>query len=185
VIVPARNPLLGSLLAVLIIGRPVFTPSAIAQPADHPCAEEVAPDDGFQSQGIGLTRQELEALYGEAEIGQGSIFFDFHGADLHKDGCDLILAFPAGWTGDEQRHEFALAESLLPADAEYLGSFARGTTIRSEEPASLWRSASLAERFAAMGEPRGGDVLIVYTYASSGFEPGPIERVELRTLELP
>ncbi len=78
----------------------------------------------------------------------------------------------------------ALAESLLPADAEYAGSFARGTAIWSQQPASLWRSASLAERFADMGEDRGGEILILYTYQQNGIEPGPIERVELRTLEL-
>ena len=81
--------------------------------------------------------------------------------------------------------EFALAESLLPADAEYLGEFARGSSIRSEQPASLWQSDSLAARFAAMGEPRGGMILILYTYEQQGLEPGPIQRVELRTLALP
>jgi hypothetical protein len=37
-----------------------------------------------------------------------------------------------------------------------------------------------------MGEDRGGEILILYTYQQQdGIEPGPIERVELRTLELP
>ena len=113
------------------------------------------------------------------------IFYDFQGLDLFKDGCDLILSFPPNAADDEQNREFALAESLLPADAKYPGSFARGTAIRTEQSASLWRSASLAERFARMGENRGGEILILYTYEQVGIEPGPIQRVELRTVELP
>jgi hypothetical protein len=161
-------------------------PTAAAQPANQPCAVEAAPEDEFQSQGLGLTTEELETLYGEREIGQGSIFFDYNGFDLHKDGCDVILAFPLDGIADGQgTDEFVLAESLLPADAEYAGSFARGSTIRSQQAATLWRSASLAERFAEMGEYRGGEILILYTYEQVGLEPGPIQRVELRTLELP
>lgn len=158
---------------------------AATQPFDQPCAEEAAPPDAFQSPGIGLTAQELASRYGARQIGQGSIFFEYQGVDLHKDGCDLILAFPRAWMADGQNDEFALARALLPADAEYLGAFARGSTIHTQQPAELWHSASLAERFVQMGEDRGGEVLILYTYESSGFEPGPIERVELRTREMP
>jgi hypothetical protein len=170
------------LLAPILL---VMSSMVAAQDIDRPCAEAAAPADEFQSTGIGLTTDELVDLYGEGEVGQSLIFYDFQGLDLFKDGCDLILSFPHDWASDEQGHEFALAESLLPADAEYAGSFARGTAIWSQQPASLWRSASLAERFADMGEDRGGEILILYTYQQDGIEPGPIERVELRTLELP
>ncbi len=170
--------LISSLLTML--ARPLA-----AQEVDRPCAEAVAPADDFQSTGIGLTSDELVALYGEGEVGQSFIFYDFQGLDMYKDGCDLILSFLLDWADDEQKHEFALAESLLPADAEYAGSFARGTAIWSLQPASLWRSASLAERFAQMGENRSGEILILYTYQQEGIEPGPIQRIELRTLELP
>jgi hypothetical protein len=78
--------------------------------------------------------------------------------------------------------EIALAESLLPADAELIGTVALGTTIASFAANTLWRSPSLAGQFASMDENRGGEILIVYTY-----EPiGPaIQRVELRSLKLP
>jgi hypothetical protein len=171
-----------ALLAPILLVR---SPVLVAQEIDQPCAEAVAPADDFQSTGIGLTSDELVDLYGEGEVGQSLIFYDFQGLDLYKDGCDLILSFPLDWADGEQKHEFALAESLLPADAEYSGSFARGTAIRSEAAASLWRSASLAKRFAQMGEQRSGEILILYTYQQEGIEPGPIQRIELRTLELP
>jgi hypothetical protein len=178
---PVRLPSLALVLTMLLL----VSPMAAAQEADRPCAEEAAPADDFQSTGIGLTSDELVALYGEGEAGQSFTFYDFQGLDLFKDGCDFILSFPRDWASDEQGHEFALAESLLPADAEYAGSFARGTAIGSQQPASLWRSASLAERFVQMGEDRGGEILLLYTYQQDRIEPGPIERVELRTLALP
>ena len=180
----ARRHQSGALLLFLAVLHSLLVPPLAAQEVDRPCMESVAPADDFQSRGIGLTDDELVALYGEGEVGQSLIFYDYQGLDLYKDGCDLILSFPLDWARSEQTHEFALAEALLPADADYIGSFARGTAIWSQQPASLWRSASLAERFAQMGENRGGEILILYTYQQEGIEPGPIERVELRTLEL-
>jgi hypothetical protein len=178
-----RPTLLRSVLAFVLTAVLAFPPLVAAQLTDRPCAGQPAPDDGFRSRGIGLTTPELAALYGTAEVGQGSLIYDFDGLDLHQVGCDLIVTFPSGDTGDEQRHEFAIAESLLPDDAELVGTFALGTPIRSYAGNSLWRSPSLAARFAALGEPRGETILIVYTYNAT--LPGePIERVELRTVAL-
>jgi hypothetical protein len=153
---------------------------ASAQPVGRPCVEATSPADDFQSAGVGLTAQELEVLYGEPEIGQGSLIFDYQGVDLHMVGCDLILTFPLDGSGEDV-DEAALAESLLPADAELVGTVALGTTIAEFEGNTLWRSASLSERFAHMGESRGGEILVVYTYEQMG---SVLQRVELRTLEL-
>jgi hypothetical protein len=169
-----------ALLAPVLL---VMSSAVVAQEVDRPCAEEVAPADGFQSQGVGLTLPELTELYGTYDVGQGSLFFELEpdAVQLHKVRCDLILDFPED-ESLEQFAEIALAESLLPADAEFVGNFALGTPIGYFESNTLWRSPSLADRFASMDENRGGEILIVYTY-----EPlGPaIQRIELRTLELP
>ena len=167
-------------LSVLIVACVLFfSPHASAQPVERPCIEATTPADDLQSDGIGLTLQELENLYGEPEIGQGPFIFDYQGVKLHTFGCDLMLSFPADESGQEV-DEAALAESLLPADAELVGTFALGTPIAEFEGNTLWRSFSLAERFAALGEPRGGEILVVYTYEPMG---PAIQRVELRTLE--
>jgi hypothetical protein len=152
-----------------------------AQEFDRPCGDD-APADNFQSQGVGLTLPELTALYGPNEVGQGSLYFELEpdGVQLHKVDCDLILSFPQNGTV-EQVDETALAESLLPADAELVGNIALGTTIAEFEANTLWHSPSLADRFASMDENRGGEILIVYTYEPMG---PAIQRVELRTLEL-
>ena len=155
-------------------------PMVAAQPVDRPCGDD-APADNYQSQGVGLTLPELTALYGPNDVGQGSIFFDMDGVQLHKVECDLILVVPQDGSV-EQVDETTLAESLLPADAELVGSIALGTTIAEFEGNTLWRSPSLAERFASMDENRSGEILIVYTYEPMG---PAIQRVELRTLELP
>ena len=176
-----RPPALRLLATTLLLS--IFLPQATpgsAQTTDRPCVEAATPADDFPSVGVGLTLQEMEALYGEPEIGQGSLIFDYQGVDLHKVGCDLILAFPLDG-GGEDVDEAALAESLLPADAVLVGTVALGTTIAEFEGNTLWQSAALAERFASMGEPRGGEILVVYTYEQMG---SVLQRVELRTVAL-
>ena len=155
-------------------------PMVAAQAVNRPCGDD-APADNYQSQGVGLTVPELRALYGPNDVGQGSIYFDLDGVQLHKVDCDLILVFPLN-VNFEQVDEIELAESLLPADAELVGTIALGATIAEFEGNTLWRSPSLADRFASMDENRGGEILIVYTY-----EPmGPvIQRVQLRAMKLP
>ena len=169
-----------ALLALILL---IMSSVVAAQPADRPCGDD-APADDYQSQGVGLTLPELTALYRPNDVGQGSLFFELDeldGVQLHKVDCDLILVFPLN-ENFEQVDETALAESLLPADAELVGTIALGTTIAEFEANTLWRSSSLAERFASMDENRGGEILIVYTYEPMG---SAIQRVELRTLELP
>jgi hypothetical protein len=168
-------------LALTASGVVPVASTAIAQSVDRPCADVAAPTDNYQSQGVGLTAPELMALYGPNDVGQGSIFFELDGVQLHMVDCDLILAFPQDGSV-EQGDEIALAESLLPADAELVGTITLGTTIASFEANTLWRSPSLADRFAILDENRGGEILIVYTYEPMG---SAIQRVELRTLELP
>jgi hypothetical protein len=170
-------------MALLALTLLIMWSGVAAQPVDRPCAEDVAPADGFQSQGVGLPLPELTALYGPNDVGQGSLFFELDpdGVQLHKVDCDLLLVFPQDGNV-EQVDETALAESLLPADAELVGTVALGTTIAEFEGNTLWHSPSLAERFATMDEHRGGEILIVYTYELMG---SAIQRVELRTVELP
>ena len=176
-VAPLRVLAMALLASILLVMSSVV----VAQEVDRPCAEEVAPADNYQSQGVGLTLPELTALYGPYDVGQGSLFFDLDGVQLHKVDCDLILAVPQDGSV-EQVDETALAESLLPADAELVGTFALGTPIADFEGNTLWRSPSLADRFASMDENRGGEILVVYTYEPMG---PAIQRVELRTLELP
>ena len=61
--------LLPMLIALLLtmLARPLA-----AQEVDRPCAEAVAPADDFQSTGIGLTSDELVALYGEGRSAKAS-----------------------------------------------------------------------------------------------------------------
>ena len=179
-IAPLRVHAMAFLASIFLIGSHVVD----AQEIDRPCADDAAPADDYQSQGVGLTLPELTALYGPNDVGQGSLIFqsdELDGVQLHKVNCDLILVFPQDGNF-EQADETALAESLLPPDAELIGTIALGTTIAEFEANTLWRSQDLADRFASLDENRGGEILIVYTYEL--MKPG-IQRVELRTLELP
>ena len=156
-----RLPALALVLSVFLLVPPMVA----AQAVEQPCGDD-APADNYQSQGVGLTLPELTALYGPNEVGQGSLYFELEpdGVELHKVNCDLILAFPQDWSAD-QVDETALAESLLPPDAELVGNFALGVPFEYIEDNTLWRSPSLADRFASMDENRGGEILILYTSA--------------------
>jgi hypothetical protein len=176
--------LVASLLVPFLLASAPSIAAQTPETPDRPCAPAESPEDEFASRGLGLTPEELETLYGEPEIGQGSLIFVYQGVNLHKVECDLILTFPDGWQAG-QMDEFMLAESLLPDDAEFLGNFSRGTPIGYENSTSLWWSDALAARFEAMGAGHGGTILILYTYESAGLDQGPIQRVELRTLALP
>src|SRR5215208_4215098 len=121
-------------LAILLLAVTLLAMSSAvaAQAVDRPCGDD-APVDDYQSQGVGLTLPELTALYGPNEVGQGSLYFELDGVELHKRDCDLILVFPLD-ENFEQVDEIALAESLLPADAELVGTIALGTTIPRSRP---------------------------------------------------
>ena len=176
-----RSVLPRILLAIALLAFLSFPPPIAAQPVDRPCAEESAPADGFRSAGIGLTIEELTALYGEPEIGQGPFNFAFEGFRLHKSGCDLILSFPPD-TSHLAVDETALVAALLPEDAELVGTFALGSIIYRYEENTLWRSPSLAARFSALGEDRGELILVTYTYEP--LRPA-IEQIDLVTVALP
>jgi hypothetical protein len=171
-----RLPALALVLSVFLLVPPMVA----AQAVEQPCGDDV-PSDNYQSQGVGLTVPELTALYGPHGFGQGSIYFDMDGVELHKANCDLILVFPQDGSV-EPVDETALAESLLPPDAELVGNFTLGPAFEYIEDNTLWRSQSLADRFASMDVNRGGEILIVYTYEQMG---RVLISVQLRTLKLP
>lgn len=174
-----------SATAVLIVTLFGLAPLAAAELAAGPCSEQVAPTDDFQSRGIGLTAPKLAALYGPGERRDGVTVYDFHGFDLIEDGCDLVLELSLRPPGGEQLHVFALAESLLPNDAEYVGALTLGVMTGSDQDASLWQSPSLAVRFARLGEHRGDEILILYTDGQSSDALGPAARVKLWTVLMP
>ena len=96
-------------LAVLPLAAPAIAPVAAAQGAS-PCAVDAAPSEKLASAAFGLTRQELDALYGPGNAAQTGWIYQFAGFDLTLADCDLILHI-------DPDEEFADAEKATGLDA--------------------------------------------------------------------
>ena len=162
----------------------VFAPVAVAQ-GGAPCAVETIPGDDLSSAAVGLTRQELDALYGSGIAAQTGWIYEFAGFDLTLSNCDLILAIDPD--GEFATFEAAreLVRTLLPEDAVHAGTWGFGTLQSAPQDADEWVSGQLAARYRLLGEPRTGSVLALYTYDGDAYDPGSVVRVEIHPAVIP
>jgi hypothetical protein len=160
------------------------TPLRAAQ-GQLPCAVEAIPGDDLASAALGLTRQELDNLYGPGNAVQTGWLYEFDEFDLTLANCDLILTIdPDGQFADPDAAS-GLVRTLLPEDAVLAGTWQFGTLQSAPQDADEWVSGDLAARYRLLGEPRTGSVLVLYTYVGNAHDPGSITRVELRPAVIP
>ena len=150
-----------------------------------PCGVDEAPADDFASAAFGLTRPELDALYGPGAAAQSGWVYQFDGFDLTLTGCDLILSVEPGSEFEDAETVTDLVRTLLPEDVVLAGSWQLGTLQTVPQDADEWVSAQLAARYRLLGEPRTGTILVLYTYQGNAMQPGPITTVELRSAAMP
>jgi hypothetical protein len=163
---------------------PVSVPVQAAQ-GGLPCDVQTLPDDDLQSAAFGLTRQELDALYGPGEAIQTGWYYDFDGFALTVANCDLIVDIdPDGQFADAAAAK-ELVRTLLPEDAVLAGDWVFGTIQSVPQDAEEWLSAGVAARYRLLGEPFTGSILVLYTYSGDAFTPGPVDHIELRAAEIP
>jgi hypothetical protein len=173
--------MLPALLAVLFLA--VTAPTS-AQ-GGLPCDVETAPDDGLASAAVGLTRQELDRLYGPGNAAQSGWVYEFDGFDLTLANCDLILTIDPNGQFADPESATDLVRTLLPEDAVLAGSWQFGTVQSAPQDADEWLSAELAARYRLLGEPLTGSVLVLYSYDGNAYDPGSVARVELRPAVIP
>ncbi len=160
------------------------TPLRAAQ-GQLPCAVESIPEDDLASAALGLTRQELDSLYGPGNAVQTGWLYEFGEFDLTLANCDLILNIdPDGQFADPESAT-DLVRTLLPEDAVLAGSWQFGTVQSAPQDADEWLSAELAARYRLLGEPLTGSVLVLYSYDGDAYNPGSIVRIELRPAAIP
>ncbi len=163
---------------------PVNVPVYAAQ-SGAPCAVETEPGDNLPSAAVGLTRQELDALYGPGNAVQSGWLYEFTGFDLTLVNCDLVLAIdPTGEFADFSAAR-ELVRTLLPEDAVLAGTWGFGTLQSAPQEADEWVSAALAARYRLLGEPRSGSVLVLYTFDGDAYDPGSIVRIEIHPAVIP
>jgi len=150
-----------------------------------PCDVETVPADDLASAALGLTRQELDSLYGPGNAVQTGWLYEFGEFDLTLANCDLILSIePDGQFADPDAAS-GLVRTLLPEDAVLAGTWQFGTLQSAPQDADEWVSADLAARYRLLGEPLTGSVLVLYTYDGNAYNPGSIVRIELRPAAIP
>jgi hypothetical protein len=157
----------------------------VAAQGGLPCVVETVPEDDLASAALGLTRQELDSLYGPGNAVQTGWLYEFDEFDLTLANCDLILTIdPNGQFADPDAAS-GLVRTLLPEDAVLAGTWEFGTLQSAPQDADEWVSADLAARYRLLGEPLTGSVLVLYSYDGDAYTPGSIARVELRPAAIP
>ena len=182
-----RRMLPGSIVVFLLtMGAHIYAgmPEVAAQ-GGFPCASDTVPGDQLASAALGLTRQELDNLYGPGNAVQTGWLYEFDEFDLTLADCDLILTIdPDGQFADPDAAS-GLVRTLLPEDAVLAGTWQFGTLQSAPQDADEWVSAELAARYRLLGEPRTGSVLVLYSYDGDSYNPGSIVRIELRPAQIP
>jgi hypothetical protein len=178
-----RSPrlLLASLFA-LSLSLPALP--AAAQGA-YTCQGTAIVDDGLSSAAMGLTRGEIESLYGAGIATQTGWLWEFQGFDLIQTNCDLIVSVDPASSFADPAQAASLVRTLLPEDAELAGDWQFGTLQSPPQDAELWVSTQLDNRLETLNEPYLGQVLALYTYDGDAYNPGNVIRVELRVAPLP
>ncbi len=172
-------------LLVLVLTASVGVASPGVAQSGLPCGVDQVPNDGFESAGFGLVRQELDALYGVGEATQTGWYYAFEGFTLTLSDCDLILEIDQGSEFEDAETVTALVETLLPGDAVLAGTWQFGTLQSVPQDAEEWLSASLAARYRLLGSPRTGSILVLYSYEGNVMQPGAVRRVEMRSGMIP
>jgi hypothetical protein len=172
------------ILLLCVIAIPAGTPVDAAQ-GELPCDVETVPEGDLASAAMGLTRQELDSLYGPGNAVQTGWLYEFDEFDLTLANCDLILSIdPDGQFADPDAAS-GLVRTLLPEDAVLAGTWQFGTLQSAPQDADEWVSAELAARYRLLGESLTGSVLVLYTYDGDAYNPGSIVRIELRPAAIP
>lgn len=177
------SPAIVVALALGVVGL-AAEPIARAQSGSD-CNVQTIPGDELRSAAVGLTRQELDTLYGPGIAAQTGWIYQFAGFALTLSNCDLILDIaPDGEFADFGAAR-DLVRTLLPEDAVLAGTWGFGTLHSAPQDADEWVSGQLAARYRLLGEPRTGAVLVLYTYDGDAYDPGSIIRVEVHPAVIP
>ena len=115
------------ILVLLVMGHMSCRHAVDAPRGGLPCDVETAPEDDLASAALGLTRQELDSLYGPGNAVQTGWLYEFDEFDLTLANCDLILTIdPDGQFADPEAAS-GLVRTLLPEDAVLAGTWQFGT----------------------------------------------------------
>ena len=145
------------ILLLLVMGAHIDagTPVAAAQ-SGVPCDSEGVPEDDLASAALGLTRHELDKLYGPGNAVQTGWLYEFDEFDLTLANCDLILTIDADGQFADPDAASGLVRTLLPEDAVLAGTWQFGTLQSAPQDADEWVSAESRGTVPAAGRAAHG-----------------------------
>lgn len=143
-----------------------------------PGAAHAATRQDVQSGGLGLTRAEIEAIYGQGQPGQSYMVYTdpMFGAELHigyeEDVADymwLSLGNEQDWTGTLLEDAWYLVATLLPADARLRESY-----VMQETPGSMGQTEIVRFTSRLLDDVLGDRSSILASITSYPLEQGQV-----------
>jgi hypothetical protein len=179
---------LGSLAIVLVVmaSALVSRPAAATEPAAAWCtADFLSPDEPLNSIGLGLTHEELDALYGPGLAAGEFWVYDRDGHSLALANCNLEVKIDPDGPYTDPEAAGRLARTLLPEDAVFVGVTRVGSIFSEVTEIEEWMSPELAIRYRALGQSRTGSILVVYTSALAGPADLRTSLIQIGTIGIP
>lgn len=179
---------LGSLAIVLVViaAGLVRAPAAATEPATAWCdADFLSPDEPLDSMALGLTHEEMDALYGPGLAAQEFWIYDRDGYRLALSNCNLEVGIDPDGPYTDREAAGRLARSLLPQDAVFVGITRVGSMMSEVTEIEEWISPDLAIRYRELGQTRTGSILVVYTSSLAGPADMRVTRIQLGTIGIP
>jgi hypothetical protein len=181
---------LGRLAIVLVVIATglVSGPAAATEPVTAWCnADFLSPDEPLDSVGLGLTHEELDALYGPGLAAGDFWMYDRDGYRLGLANCNLEVWVDEDGPYTDPEAAGRLARTLLPQDAVFVGMSRVGSIFSESGVKEIeeWISPDLAIRYRALGQTRTGSILVVYTSSLAGPADLRTSLIQIGTIGIP
>ena len=156
------------------------------EPVTASCnADVLSPDEPLDSIALGLTHEELGALYGPGLAAVEFMMYEREGYRLAFADCNLEVTIDPDGPYTDPEAAGRLAQSLLPQDAVFVGETRVGSIFSEVTEIEEWISPDLAIRYRELGQTRTGSILVVSTSSLAGPADLRTSRIQIGTLGIP
>ncbi len=175
-----------AIVVVVMAAGLVSAPAAATEPVTAWCtADFLSPDEPLDSIALGLTHEELDALYGPGLAAGEFWTYDRDGYRLALANCNLQVDIDPDGPYTDPEAAGRLARTLLPEDAVFVGVTRVGSIFSQVTEIEEWISTDLAIRYRALGQTRTGSILVVYTASLAGPADLRTTLIQIGTLGIP
>jgi hypothetical protein len=171
---------------VVIAAGLVSQPAAATEPDTAWCnADFLSADESLDSTALGLSHEELDALYGPGLAAGEFWMYERDGYMLALANCNLEVTIDPDGPYTDPEAASRLARTLLPQDAVFVGKTRVGSIFSEVTEIEEWISPELAIRYRELGQTRTGSILVVYTSALAGPADLRVSLIQIGTIGIP